>query len=412
MRILNQTMSTLLRETFPSYPHKTSENRSPHAHRQHDTSENPPAKTITFSPDATPGGQPDRELTTDAASHEKTINQSTWHALSASLLDEMPTFVFIIGKDHRFVFTNKEFHRVLGAPGDRRCFEALFGKKAPCRSCNAKAQRGGCGAAGDLCSSGGRSYRIEARPFTQSGGTRIVMGLGQDVTVTRLMEQELRRHAHTIREMSLTLARTAERERGRLAVELHDGPLQLLALARLQTQSLIDRTGDDRASSILVNLDGCIKELRQLTAERSPARIEDDDLMQSLRLLADEMKKRHGLWVELQAHVPRISPWAASFLFRACREFLVNAIKHGHADAATIRIHADRASLHLEVEDNGRGFICHPGFADTGCNLGLVGIRRCCMDMSGGLSIHPATTRGALVRLFLPLDIVRIDPAH
>lgn len=403
-------MSALSRQILPSYRHKANEYRPPGAHGQCDASGNTPATRVIFPADATPGEQPDHGLTTDAPPLEMAEGQFTWQVLSASLLDEMPAFVFTLGNDHRFGFINKEFHRVFGEPGDRRCFEVLFGEQAPCRVCRAKTLCGECSVTGFSCPLGVQSYRIEIRSFPLSDGARIVMGYGQDITETRLMEEELRRHARKIREMSLTLARTTEQERGRLALELHDGPLQLLALARLQTQLLIDRTGDDRASTILDNLDGCIKELRQLTAERNPQKTEDDDLMQSLQLLADEMKKRHGLRVALQAHIPPISPWAASFLFRACREFLVNAIKHGCADAATVRIHADRASLHLEVEDNGRGFSCHPLFSDTGCNLGLVGIRRRCMDLSGGLSIHPDMTRGALVRLFLPLDMIRTDP--
>jgi len=328
------------------------------------------------------------------------------------IINTIPAFVYVLSATRQFLFTNREFNKVFGPPKGRPCFEVFHGWQARCPECgNAPLSPPECTGAKDIRLQDGRRYQVANRQILWHDGSDVVVGIGHDVTRERLTEQRLKMRERRIHQLTRMLSIAEEAERSRLARELHDGPLQFLALALLQAQSLAGSASDGNMSAIMANVNLATEALRLLIIENSLPDILDCDLPMALRLLAEEMGRRHGMRVRVDdTQTPPLAPWAVTFLYRACRELLINAIKHGFADSATVRSWSDATHLGLEVNDNGCGLPHHTAPPATGCSLGLTSIRRRCTELSGDLRVRSVDGAGTVARILFPLtSLCRTD---
>ncbi|HEU4685359.1 MAG TPA: response regulator [Nitrospira sp.] len=208
----------------------------------------------------------------------------------------------------------------------------------------------------------------------------------------------------------LTLAE--QRERKRLAAELHDYLAQMLALGRMKTTQLRQKLGG--APSGAQQLAGEVDELfqrageytRTLMAKLNPPALEDLGLAAALAWFAKQ-KPLHGLNIDIRA-TPQPVPLPdeqAVLLFQSVRELLINVAKHAQSDEALVSIHVDdEHRLCVEVRDHGRGF--DPGrvrTSDADSHFGLLSIHERMRAMGGRLDLDSAPGRGTKATLVLPL---------
>jgi signal transduction histidine kinase len=93
-------------------------------------------------------------------------------------------------------------------------------------------------------------------------------------------------------------------------------------------------------------------------------------------------------------------------LYRIAQEATSNAVRHGHADAVTIRLAIREARVILSIEDNGLGI--DPKM-NPGSGMGLRSMRYRAGVLDGAIEILPAPGRGTIVRCTTPLNN-RINP--
>ena len=208
------------------------------------------------------------------------------------------------------------------------------------------------------------------------------------------------------RELSLV----EERERRRLAGELHDSPMQKLALAQMQFGTAsrgVEPQAAERMTAGLGLMREAIGELRTLQFELSPPMLYQEGLAPALRWLAARATERSGVAFSYLGAVemPPLPQELAIVLFQCARELVYNAAKHASARTATIGLDVHEGVVVLVVADDGKGF--PPAGAvrertEAG-GFGLFGIRERLALFGGDLVIaSDATGTRAAVSMPLP----------
>lgn len=189
---------------------------------------------------------------------------------------------------------------------------------------------------------------------TGTGDASVIEGIARDVTVQRRLEEERR----------LLLAESEiDRERERIAADLHDGVMQTMYSVGLQLSSLVrrvpnlpdeSRTGLQEAISAL---DAAIRDIRGYVMDLRPADF-SGDLGESLEGLLRLFETTSGLRVtfERTSGLPIVDEAVAVELFLLVREALSNVRRHARAASVRVTLSADAEALHLVIEDDGAGF--------------------------------------------------------
>lgn len=225
--------------------------------------------------------------------------------------------------------------------------------------------------------------------------------------------QQLAESQAGLRALVGQLTQVEERERRRLAVELHDTLAQSLAVSNMYLWRIRELLGGEAEAApineVLKSLDrtieDSIKYTRSLIAELSPPVLYDLGLPAAFRWLGDQMA-RHGLRVEVDGPEAdfSIAQEDAVFLFQCVRELLWNVVKHGATDCAKIAYGRDANGLSLAVVDHGKGFDLQTVRAngDGGNHFGLFSIRERVELRGGRVEIDSAPGIGTWVAITIP----------
>lgn len=229
---------------------------------------------------------------------------------------------------------------------------------------------------------------------------------------------ELQQSQDQLRALATELTLTEQRERKRLATELHDYLAQLLVVMRMKLRQTLLLVREDRIGLLLEEADQVLTQsldyTRSLVAELTPPNLKEFGLLDALSWLANQMQ-RHGLTVAVQEDTdePALPEDQAVLIFQSVRELLFNVVKHAEADEARITIAlTDDDHLRIIVADNGCGFIPPPpsprGSATP--QFGLFSIRERMAAMGGRLDIDSMPGNGTRAILTIPYRAIHAEP--
>jgi signal transduction histidine kinase len=233
------------------------------------------------------------------------------------------------------------------------------------------------------------------------GGALLILLLLFAERTLRLKRSNLRLQ-YLARELSMV----EERERRRLAGELHDSPMQKLALAQLQfsaAKSTVDPDLAARLGNGLGMMREALDELHTLQFELSPPMLYSEGIVPALDWLASRTSERSDVTFSFRTTEPalRVSEDLAILLFHCARELVYNVAKHASATTATIELGVDNADALLTVTDDGKGFDASRAPRRRG-GFGLFSIRERVALFGGELSVA-STEAGSKVSVRLPL---------
>jgi signal transduction histidine kinase len=225
---------------------------------------------------------------------------------------------------------------------------------------------------------------IDDPGLVQAAGRVVAIAMDHDRLTAELLasREELRRSR-------VRLVDTADRERRRIAQNLHDGlqmKLVLLALRAQRLAGLPDATPAVAyaATALRADIDSAAAELRELTHAVMPAPLIEHGLGAAAQDLVDRLPLPTRLSVAVNGKIPLQVASAAYFILA---EALANAIKHAHATRLGVDLAEHGHWLRLEVFDDGIGGVA------AGGGLGLRSIADR-VDVLGG-SIHIDSPGGA-----------------
>jgi two-component system, NarL family, sensor histidine kinase UhpB len=203
-------------------------------------------------------------------------------------------------------------------------------------------------------------------------------------------------------------ARTAlaaqEGERLRVARELHDEIGQTLTAVTIQAERAAD--GDPAlASQALRRVADAVREsldeVRRIARELRPEALDDLGLVNALIALCTRVGAQDGPRVkrELQGELPALPPDVELVVYRIAQEGLTNAWRHSGADSVTVSLTADKETVTLRVDDDGKGM---PTQLPHG-TAGIAGMRERALLVGGRLSIRSRPEQGTELRLTIPV---------
>ncbi len=226
---------------------------------------------------------------------------------------------------------------------------------------------------------------------------------------------ELRRSQTQLRALATELNLTEQKERKRLATELHDYLAQLLVVVRMKLRQAIPGASGDRTVELLRDADQALTQsldyTRCLVAELTPPTLKEFGLLESLTWLGEQMQ-RHGLPVVMQQQTTTLAlpEDQAVLLFQSVRELLFNVLKHANATRAIVDVTiTNHEWLELTVSDDGCGFVSMPSdHQGTGtARFGLFSITERMAAMGGELLIESSPGHGTKATIRTPYR-----PAH
>lgn len=193
-----------------------------------------------------------------------------------------------------------------------------------------------------------------------------------------------------------------ERERSRIARDLHDGLGGILASTKLKLSAVavnISQKGQVDTNidlhAIIDQLDHSVDELRRIARNMMPESLLYMGLEAALRDLCNAMA-HNGLQIDFQASYLR-KDYPQPFLiavYRILQELLANAVKHSKASQVWIQCTEAAGKFHINFEDNGIGFDPKNSIlVDKG--IGISNIRNRVEILNGQLEIDAAIGQGA-----------------
>jgi signal transduction histidine kinase len=224
---------------------------------------------------------------------------------------------------------------------------------------------------------------------------------------------QLQQYQNQLRSLASQLSLAEERERRRIAIDLHDRVGQLLAVAKinlgrlkqeLQKTPLVDLVND-----VSGFMEQAIQETRSLTFQISPPILYELGLTAALEHLVEQLQEQHGIFGTYadDGQAKALSEDTRILLFRAAGELLVNVAKHSGARSVSVTSRREDDNIIVCIEDDGIGF--DPGVSAfrSGRNhgFGLFSIRERLGHIGGRLIIESQPGNGARVTLMAPLKL-------
>lgn len=205
-----------------------------------------------------------------------------------------------------------------------------------------------------------------------------------------------------------------EEERKRIALELHDGPLQSLVNLhyRLETVEHLLQLKQPRAHEELeqlkLALDCCITDIKSLLLNMRPPMLDDLGIVPALRRLVCDFRRDSKVKakINVKGTTRRLSAPAEIALYRIIEEALANVKKHARASAVELTLEYGLRVLVVRLTDNGIGFDSQEvlSLAATQRNLGLLGMRERVDLLSGSIAINSQRGKGTEIIVSVPLE--------
>jgi PAS domain S-box-containing protein len=278
----------------------------------------------------------------------------------------------------------------------------------------------------------GKTVVVESRmvTMTEDYGGVLVLETNRDVTerqaihekVCRLAEEledrveertkELSQSQTLLRQLASELTIAEQRERRRIATDLHDYLAQLLVCARLKVTQSRAHMEAGEIEGWLGESDDILQQAltytRSLVAQLTPMALHEFGLAAALKWLADQMRQQYRLsvQVDVQTGLSVTLPEDQSVLiFQSIRELLINVAKHARVDQASVRMEQREGRLVIAVIDEGLGSDAAPSApAIRATKFGLFSIGERMRALGGTFEFRSTHGKGTTATLSLPLQ--------
>ncbi len=235
-----------------------------------------------------------------------------------------------------------------------------------------------------------------------------------EITERKKAQKALSHSEKQLRLLSSQLLRAQEKERKRVAQELHDGIGQQLTAIKFRLEQAIGQangmpTGAESLALIIPMIQNAIKEVRRISMDLRPATLDQVGILATIAWLCREfqasflsirVEKEIGLEEEDVAEALKI------VIFRVLQEALNNVGKHSNADFVRICLEKKNGGIELTVQDNGVGFNRDDEFAATRDKrgFGLASMRERTELSGGSFVIETRERTGTVIQCSWPED--------
>ncbi len=242
-------------------------------------------------------------------------------------------------------------------------------------------------------------------------GQDYVLSLLRDISEREKAEAQLQVYHQQLQSLASETFLAEEKERRRIASEVHDRVTQSLAIYNMKLKALLGKELPAPLAEALRELqshtDELIEETRSLTFDLSSPLLYEIGLEAALDKLLEEYRMKFGINCNLHTYgrPAALNEEMRVTIFQAVRELLVNVIKHARANNINVSVRTRGKLFFVEVEDDGIGFDVKQIFVSvnrTG-GFGLFSIRERLRYHGGDIRIVSRDGSGTKVTLSVPL---------
>jgi signal transduction histidine kinase len=160
------------------------------------------------------------------------------------------------------------------------------------------------------------------------------------------------------------------------------------------------RQAAKRVSEMMQLIESLFKGVRSIAGNLRPPTL-DLGLVPAIEWLTQDFARRWQIACSFNARTEEIPVGDdfATTIFRIIQESLTNVARHAQASAVRIVLEQMPDFIHLEIHDDGCGFI--PGSADN-VGFGMIGMRERVQELGGTLLIESELTRGTRIIITIP----------
>lgn len=250
--------------------------------------------------------------------------------------------------------------------------------------------------------------RVTASGIGDTQEERNVVAVYEDITQRKRAEGKLNESRVQLRKLFAHLQSAREKERARIARELHDELGQLLAA--LNTDIILlrnhlpdkERHLNDKIKSMSNLIDITMDTLNRIYRDLRPAMLDHLGLVAAIDWQTKDFQERTGILctVKVEPEEMEIDPDLSTALFRILQETLTNVSRHAAATKVSVSLTKERSHIHLCVRDNGRG-IRDEDMVKLD-SFGLMGIKERVYHWEGIVSIEGTKGQGTVIEIVIP----------
>ena len=193
-----------------------------------------------------------------------------------------------------------------------------------------------------------------------------ISGIVSDMTKRRKAENALRESGKELRILSNQLLSAEEKERKRIARELHDGIGQALSAIKFSVENSLGQLRKISEPSALESLEALIpltqktiEEVRNIVKDLRPSILDDLGILATITWFCREFQKVYtGIRIEADIDVREniIPSSLKTVIYRILQEALNNVAKHSRADRVQLSLLEKDNRIKMRIQDNGAGF--------------------------------------------------------
>ncbi len=245
----------------------------------------------------------------------------------------------------------------------------------------------------------------------QDGETTGFVFVFRDISQRKEAEAQLLAYQERLRSLASTLSIIEERERQKIASQLHESLGQVLAMSKFKLASVLNENLSEETHQNLQEIyqliEQTVTETRLLTTEISPPVLYELGFKAGVSWLLERTEENNEIKTTLSddGEEKSLDNDIRIILFRAISELINNVIKHAKADRITVSLAREGEFIAVEVKDNGQGFDVSAlsPTVDMQGGFGLFNIRERLEHVHGSFQIESTPGEGTLVMLKAPL---------
>ena len=220
-------------------------------------------------------------------------------------------------------------------------------------------------------------------------------------------DEELKESQKRLRHLSSELMAAQEKERKRIAGELHDSVASSLGAIKFSIEKIIDQEEENKRTraelrDLISKVQQATEETRRIMSDLRPSVLDDLGIVPALSWFCREYQKTYShISVEKEVDLSEneVSDSLKTAIFRVSQEAMNNVAKHSKASHVSLRLQKRNSQIELTIRDNGQGF----DLDTTRRGLGLSTMRERTELSGGGCRIESVKGAGTTIRCSWPL---------
>ncbi|MBL3658870.1 PAS domain-containing protein [Fulvivirga sediminis] len=255
-------------------------------------------------------------------------------------------------------------------------------------------------------------YTLEYEITTKGGEKKWVWEQGREVEngILEGFVSDISERMNAREKIISTIIETEDKERKRIAKELHDSLGQKLTTVSLNFNSLkkdlsLSDSGEKKLNTGLNYLKEAIKDSREIAHNLMPQSIDDFGYVLSVQSLMADLERVTEINFEFYDNLKgkRLPKNIELHLYRVTQEAINNILKYSKASQASIQLMAYEDEVLLTIEDDGVGFLYQEKMEDETRSFGLRSMKNRVNSLSGNIEVESSLNNGTVIIVEVPL---------